>query len=320
MPYPDSPQWHDGRFRNPPGWPERVSFARLLRWWLEEGPRGTPAYTPPRVDNDGSRLREDRRTPSVTWIGHATLLVQAGGFSVLTDPMFSARLGANRRLSPPGLTPTHLPPIDLCVISHDHRDHLDMPSVRALGPEPTFVVPLGIGPLLRRQGVRQVIELDWWQSASVRGRAGAHAEVTLVPAQHYSQRGLFDENRTLWGGIHLALPGAEAYFAGDSGYPAAFAEIGRRFPAIDYALLPIGSYGPRHLMAPQHMDPQDAARAFGELGARRLVPMHWGTFRMTAEPPDEPPRQLREALSATPERLLLLDIGETFWQENPDDA
>jgi L-ascorbate metabolism protein UlaG (beta-lactamase superfamily) len=128
---------------------------------------------------------------------------------------------------------------------------------------------------------------------------------------------LFDENRNLWGGFHLAQSRVSHYFASDTGYPGAFVEIGKRFPGLDHALLPIGAYGPYELMGPQHLGPEQAVKAFDDLGARHLVPMHWGTFRLTSEPLDEPPRLLRAAMAVAPERLRLLAIGETFWEKRP---
>jgi L-ascorbate metabolism protein UlaG (beta-lactamase superfamily) len=241
--------------------------------------------------------------------------VQAGGFAAITDPVFSSSLGPGvRRWAPPGVAMAHLPPVDCCVVSHNHRDHLDLPSLRALGPQVTYVVPLGLGALLRDADLPRVVELDWWEGCTIEGRDGTtSARVTLVPAQHWSQRGPFDANQSLWGGFHLALEGLTAYFAGDTGYPAAFAEIGRRHPGIDFALLPIGAYEPRWFMSPQHMGPDDAVRAFDELGARFLVPMHWGTFRLTDEPMDEPPRVLRELMGGRQDRLIPLCIGQTHW-------
>lgn len=315
MTFPDSPQWSDGRFRNPADWPRRSGLRGFLRWQLAGRPSvQPPGFTPPLVSNDGARLRTEREHPSVTWIGHATLLLQANGVSVLTDPIFSERIsGFVRRLAPPGIALENLPPIDLALISHNHRDHLDEPSVLALGSGVQFAVPLGLGAWFKRRGLTRVLELDWWQSAEF----APGARVTLVPAQHWSQRSLGDVNTTLWGGFVIETAHARFYFAGDTGYPAAFSEIGARCPGIDYALLPIGAYEPRWFMQPQHMSPADAASAFRELRARFLVPMHWGTFRLTDEPLDEPPRLLREVMGAAAGRIVQLGIGETHWAPRP---
>ena len=277
-------------------------------------------YHPPWVANDGAALRENRRGVSITWIGHATVLLQAGGLSMLTDPIWSPDVsGVFRRFAPAGVPGPLLPPIDLVLVSHSHRDHLDEPTVRALGPAPTYVVPLGLGGWFRARGLSRVVELDWWETTEVVGARGGRAIVTMVPAQHWSQRSVADQNRSLWGGYVVDAGERRFYFAGDTGYPAAFREIGRRFPGLDYALLPIGAYAPRWFMAPQHMSPEDAATAFRELGARALVPIHWGTFFLTDEPMDEPPKRLRAALGGDANRILQLAIGES-WFEPPREA
>lgn len=318
--YDRSPRWHDGRFHNPPAWPEMPGVQALLRW-LSSRPDSYPDFTPRTLPNDGARLRAAHGRVSVTWIGHASLLVQLGGLSVLTDPVFSRSLGGiYPRYAPPGIARADLPRIDAVLISHDHRDHLDEASVKSLGPETLFVVPLGLAPWFRARGLVRVVELDWWETLPLRGPDGRTVTVTLVPAQHWSRRGLLDERKTLWGGYVLDAPktpgrtdGARFYFAGDTGYPAAFAEIGRRCGPIDYALLPIGAYAPRWFMHAQHMAPEDTARAFVELRARVLVPMHFATFRLSDEPMAEPPRLLRRALGARATQVAELAIGETLW-------
>jgi L-ascorbate metabolism protein UlaG (beta-lactamase superfamily) len=298
------------RFSNPPEWPKRSGFRGFIKWQFGGRPPRRPRdFVPPRVPNDGSALRARRDEPSVTWIGHATLLVQAGGVAVLTDPVFSSRIGGLvKRLAPPGVALEHLPPLDAVVVSHNHRDHLDEPSVRALGPGTQFVVPMGLGEWFRTRGLSRVIELEWWQTTEI-----GSARITLVPAQHWSQRTISDMNETLWGGYVIEAGGTRFFFAGDTGYPAAFAEVGRRMPGIDYALLPIGAYEPRWFMGPQHLSPEDAAQAFRDLGAHFLVPMHWATFALTDEPLDEPPRLLQKAMGADGGRIIQLAIGETHW-------
>ena len=204
MSYPDSAQWREGRFRNPDEWPRRSGLRAFLRWQLAGRPSMRPTgFVPPRVASDGKRLRADRIQPSVTWIGHATLLVQAHGVSVLTDPIFSDRIsGFVRRLSAPGLALQQLPALDLVVISHNHRDHLDEASVLALGSSVLYAVPLGLGAWFRARGLKRVLELDWWQTEEF--APGAH--VTLVPAQHWSQRGVADVDTTLWGCYVIQTP------------------------------------------------------------------------------------------------------------------
>lgn len=312
--YEQSPQWRNGRFENPPDWPRFPTVREFLRWRVTR-PISFPEFQPRVVENDGMQLRQDRLRTSVTWIGHATLLVQGGGVSVLTDPIFSQRIsGIFSRFAAPGVAMAKLPPIDVVVISHNHRDHLDEPSVKALGPSVHYVVPLGLAAWFRQRGLTQVTELDWWQTTEIKTALGHTAQVTLVPAQHWSRRGLSDDRQSLWGGYVIALAGSHVYFAGDTGYPAAFKEIGRRFANLDYALLPIGAYEPRWFMCAQHISPEDAARAFSDLGARHLIPMHYATFRLSDEPMDEPPLLLQKALGRDIDHLIELAIGETHWQ------
>jgi L-ascorbate metabolism protein UlaG (beta-lactamase superfamily) len=271
------------------------------------------------VPNDGRALRDNVGGISLTWIGHATALIQAGGMSILTDPIFSETIsGFFRRLAPPGVLGWLLPRIDVVVISHNHRDHLDEDSVVALGPRTVYVVPLGMAPWFRRRGLWRVIELDWWETTEIPGPRGGRAVITMVPAQHWSTRELTDRNKSLWGGYVIDAGGRRFYFAGDTGYPAAFEQIGARFPDLDYALLPIGAYEPRWFMKPQHMSPEEAAQAFRELGARTLVPIHWGTFHLTDEPMAEPPRRLRAALGDDADRILELAIGESWFEPPPE--
>ena len=311
-----SPQRRDGRFENPADWPKRFGFGAVLKWQLSPGRPGVPKdFSPPFVENDGKALRENVGGTSVTWIGHATALIQGGGVSILTDPIFSERIsGFMRRYAPPGVLGPLLPPIDVVVISHNHRDHLDEDSVLALGPSVTYVVPLGLGAWFKKRKLTRVIELDWWETTEVIGARGGRTQITLVPAQHWSRRGLVDENQSLWGGYVIAAGGKHFYFAGDTGYPAAFKEIGKRFPDLDYALIPIGAYEPRWFMCSQHISPEQAAIVFHEVGAKKLIPIHWGTFHLSDEPMDEPPRLLQKALGKDADKIMPMAIGESYFE------
>jgi len=319
-PYAQSQQWREGHFENPPEWPHRTGVKDVLKWRLQPRPPShVRPFVAPYQPNDGQRLRANAGGPerSVTFIGHASVLLQAGGVSMLTDPVFSDDVGGLfRRAAPPGVALRDLPPIDLVVISHNHRDHLDEESVRALGPSVHYVVPLGLGAWFRARGLTRVTELDWWQSTVVEGRAG-RATVTLVPAQHWSQRAATDRNQSLWGGYVIDAGGERVFFAGDTGYPAAFAEVGRRFPGIELAILPIGAYAPRWFMHPQHMAPEETAQAFRDLGARILLPVHWATFRLSDEPMDEPPKLLYQAMGTLANRILFLPIGGSWFSGGP---
>ena len=314
--YPSSPQWNAAqhRFVNPPGWPSRVGGVDVLKWWMAGRPPMTPGFRPPFRVNDGLELRANHSRTSVTWIGHATTLVQLGGVNILTDPIFSdGIMGVIQRRAPPGVLLNRLPHIDVVVISHNHPDHLDAPTVDALPADTHYIVGLGGAPWFAARGRHQVTELDWWQSTEVEVR-GQHLRITMVPAQHWSQRAGVNRNRVLWGGYVFEMSGHERfYFAGDTGFPAAFAEIGRRFPSLDFAIMPIGAYEPRWFMHPQHLAPDETAVAFGQLGAKTLVPMHWGTFHLSDEPMAEPPAALYRAMGPRANQILFLPVGGSWF-------
>jgi N-acyl-phosphatidylethanolamine-hydrolysing phospholipase D len=301
-------------------------FSDLVKWRIaamRDGLPPPPNQPTPVAAPDLERLKA--RTASVTWIGHATTLVQSGGLNVLTDPVFSERASplsfiGPKRAQPPGIALADLPPIDVILVSHNHYDHLDVASVRALsdksGGRTLVLVPLGLKPLLEREGVRNVVEMDWWDRRTVNG-----VEFNLVPVQHWSARGLNDRNQTLWGGWAVFAPDLRWYFSGDTGYSRDFADTRARFPAkakdgvlFDIALLAIGAYEPRWFMAEQHMNPAEAVQAHKDLGARRSMGIHWGTFSLTDEPLDAPPRDLaaaRRALGVADGAFFVVKIGET---------
>jgi N-acyl-phosphatidylethanolamine-hydrolysing phospholipase D len=252
--------------------------------------------------------------PSVTWIGHAAFLVRMDGVTFLTDPMFSTRaspvgFAGPKRLAPPGVPLDALPRIDFATLSHDHYDHTDLDSIRALAARGTrFVAGLGMGDLVREAG-GEVIELDWWQSAVL-----GPVEVHCVPAQHFSGRSLGGGDRRLWAGWVIAGPTRRFYHAGDTGYFPGFREIGARLGPIDLAALPIGAYEPPEIMHFVHLNPEEAVRAARDVGARRVVGMHWGTFDLTDEPLDEPPRRMRAAATAAgydDDAAFTMAVGET---------
>ncbi|MFQ5666743.1 MAG: MBL fold metallo-hydrolase [Candidatus Binatia bacterium] len=252
--------------------------------------------------------------PSITWIGHSTMLVRMDGVTFLTDPIFSERaspvsFAGPQRLVAPGVPLEQLPPVDFTVLSHDHYDHTDLPSVRALAARGVrFVVPLGMAELVRQAGATAV-ELDWWEYTTV----GA-VRIHCVPAQHFSGRSLVGANRRLWAGWVIEGPTRRFYHAGDTGYFVGFAEIRRRLGPIDLAAVPIGAYEPAAMMRAVHLSPEEALRAAGDVGATRVVGMHFGTFDLTDEPLDEPPRRfVAEAwrLGVWNERAWVLNVGES---------
>jgi N-acyl-phosphatidylethanolamine-hydrolysing phospholipase D len=300
-------------FTNPAGfrsWPgphiTLPFFARKV-WTSLVGRAGAA----PQVDYDRVAMLEN---PSLTWIGHATLLVRMDGVTFLTDPMFSERASpvsfvGPKRLVAPGVPLEELPPIDFVTLSHDHYDHTDLPSIERLARRGVrFVAGLGMGDLVRESG-GEVVELDWGESV----RMGA-VRVHCVPAQHFSGRSIVGQGRRLWAGWVVEGPTRRFYHAGDTGYFDGFRALRVRFGPIDVAALPIGAYLPAEIMRFVHLDPHEAVRAGLDLGARHVVAMHWGTFDLTDEPLDEPPRRFRAAAAAAnlgPEWAWVLAVGET---------
>jgi L-ascorbate metabolism protein UlaG (beta-lactamase superfamily) len=236
--------------------------------------------------------RADARTVAVSWAGHASWVVRIGGLTVLTDPVWSRRIvGTPARVTPVGIAWSDLPPVDAVVISHNHYDHLDAPTLRQLPRDTPVFVPAGLAGWFRRRRFHHVTELDWWEAAELGG-----VRFDFVPAHHWSKRTLTDTCRSLWGGWVLTDPdGRRVYFAGDTGYGHWFSRIGGRYPGIDLALLPIGAYHPRWWLSDVHCDPEEAVRAAQDLGAGRMAPMHWGTFVLSAEPVLEPLLRVRAA-------------------------
>lgn len=262
-------------------------------------------------------LKTPPETPDITWAGHASFIIRAGGKIILTDPLFSDRASPFSFAGPKRLTPkpydlADLPGIDYVLISHNHYDHLDRATIRRLGSRPRYLVPLGLKAWFTARGIApdRVEELDWWKTAR-----HDDARFTATPAQHWSVRGFSDRNRSLWCGWHIALGGVEIWFCGDTGYnPVQFREIGARLGNIDLALIPIGAYAPRWFMKVQHVNVDEAIMIHREVGAKRALAMHWGTFQLTAEPIDEP-KQLLDAAARDgrlePGEFVTMALGET---------
>ena len=287
-------RWQLGGDRKP--WPPQP---------LDPTPSGNPQALPP----PGS--------VSVTFIGHSTFLLRVGGLTILTDPVFSQRASpvswaGPKRARPPGRAFADLPRVDLLLASHNHYDHMDLPSLRALRrrDNPQVVTPLGNAVHLAKAGLTRVQELDWWQSTELPGGV----RVTATPARHFSARSLRDRNHSLWSGFMLEIAGHRLFFAGDSGAGHHWAEIGRRLGAPDLALLPIGAYEPRAIMAAVHVNPAEAVAAHLALGSAQSVGMHFGTFQLTDEPIDAPPADLavaRAEAGVADTAFVTLGFGET---------
>jgi L-ascorbate metabolism protein UlaG (beta-lactamase superfamily) len=312
------PRDEQGRFVNLDGSGPK-GLGEVLRWSVLDRLTGNRRRTPdrapvPAVAPDLGRLAAPPAPGEgarITWLGHASFLVQLDGISLLLDPVLGEKVVTVRRNVPPALTIEQLPHIDAVLVSHSHYDHLDLPTLKRVGA--VVHAGLGLRGLLEKEGLA-CAEHGWWQSARV-----GPVEVTFVPAQHWSRRTLGDANRTLWGGFVVRGSSATVYHAGDTGWFDGFAEIGQRF-RIDAALLPIGAYDPAWFMSPQHLNPEEALRAFQDLGAATFVAMHWGTFKLADEPLDEPPRRLeaeRARLGLPAERVRVLAVGETIEVRSP---
>ena len=318
----------NGSFRNP--WPdsEPHGFRDLLRWMAER--RTQPrAATPPYGSFPTARPaivypRAGLTDFAATWISHSTVLLQFGGSNVLTDPVFSRRASplqwlGPRRIMDPGLPIAELPPLDIVLLSHNHYDHLDRPAVKRIArtnPATTWIVPPGLARYIRRWGVSEIVELDWGEETMVNA-----VRITATPARHFSGRSFRDRNRSLWCGFALEMGGKRAYFAGDTAYHPEFGAIGARHGPFDFVMIPIGAYDPRWFMGNVHVDPEEAVRIYQDLVAPHpgrplplMLGIHWGTFRLTDEAMDEPPRRTARrwhAAGLDEDRLWIARFGET---------
>lgn len=303
------PFFLNGRYANSPTerphavlLPSVAIYIRML--WHTWGMPVSRTWCAPIHPDDLPRAPE----PFALWIGHSTVLLRVNGMHILTDPIFGAASFLFPRIMPPGLDARWLPKIDLVLISHNHRDHLDHNAIKLLvarNPRTQFLVPMGDRQKLFDLGAQRVVECGWWDSVPISGaQADVHGTCTYLPAKHWSQHGLFDRNRALWGSWMIDVAGTTIYFGGDTAYDSHFLEIAREFPSIDTALLPVGPCEPWPFMEHMHMNAAQAGRAFTDLGARRLVPIHWGTFRFGVERPELPVSRLRTWWAANTSTLL----------------
>jgi len=314
----------EGGFRNPPGSPQNTnSVIETIQAYTDRIWESITGYHPklsadfilsPDEVRQGRAAVEGR--DSLTCLGHASFLIEFGGKTILTDPFLSEYATGvppfgPQRATAPALTVEQLPQIGILLVSHNHYDHLDAPTIEALAGKAGIrvVVPLGMGAFFTQRGYTDVVELDWYEEATAGGVA-----VTAVPAIHGSGRGLSDRNEMLWAGFVLRNGGRKIYFAGDSGYGPVFAQIRRLIGPVDFALVPIGVFEPRRRMKSRHVNPQEALQIGLDLGAGIIVGMHWGTIRLSDEAFEEAPRLFREAADASgisERRAWILKIGES---------
>jgi L-ascorbate metabolism protein UlaG (beta-lactamase superfamily) len=278
------------------------------------------AKWPEDVENRGVPRLNEKLGPDdigLTFVNHATFLIQLPGLNIITDPVWSDRVGpiswiGNKRVRVPGVKLEDLPKIDVIVISHNHCDHLDIGTLKKLNERfsPKILVPIGDKALIESIGIKNVHELDWWESVQI----NPNTRITFTPTQHSSRRGIFDLDQSLWGSYFIQHGGRSVYFGGDAGYSTHYAEIKKRLGSPDIALLGIGDYLPRWFMKPIHMDPAEAVVAHKDLGAKLSIGMHFGTFQNSAEAFDQPQKDLKEALEKemlSQDSFFILHEGET---------
>lgn len=278
------------RFENVYPFPQK-SFWTAMRWRWNRTPATWPTSRPlkqsPRV---GQALKNQQ--VAITWIGHSSFLAEFENFRILMDPVYSKQIGPAGMFGPtrvvePGLSLENTPKIDLILLSHDHFDHMDLPTLEffAKRDNPTIIAGKGNKPLLQDTGFSKIVELNWWENHSLENIV----DITFVPAQHWSTRNLFSRNTTLWGGFYFKMKEKKYYFVGDTGYhPKLFKEIQERVGSPDFSFIPVGAYAERNFMKDQHVNPEEAVAIHQDVKSKVSVGMHFGTFQLTDEPIDEP--------------------------------
>ncbi len=314
----------EGGFRNPSGspvyagtWRDTVSAYtdRISESIQGYEPTLAPEYI---LDSEAVHqgLMHVKGADALTWLGHATFLINLDGKTILTDPFLTDYATGMppfgpKRATPPALTVGELPPIDILIVSHNHYDHLDAATIDALPEKENIhvIVPLGIGPFFTERGYTKVVELDWYGKTDVDGIA-----ITATPAIHHSGRGLFDQNETLWASYLFSSKNQRVFFCSDSAYGPVYPELARKIGPVDYALVPIGVYEPRQRMKSHHMNPAEAVKVGQDLQAKTLISMHWGTIRLSDESFEEPPRRFRQVAGEqdwSEETAWILRVGES---------
>jgi L-ascorbate metabolism protein UlaG (beta-lactamase superfamily) len=272
------------------------TFGQLMTWVLDgkKGPKKVEIET----STEWQELIPDQTNYAV-WIGHATYLINNGDVTILTDPIFSKRaspigFAGPKRMIPPAMTLDDLPKVDVVVVSHNHYDHLDIWSLKKLyklNLETIFLVPAGDRLKLIKAGIKNVYEMQWWDAFNY-----SNTTFHFTPVQHWSKRGLFDRNKSLWGGWFIKSNDLALYHAGDTGYSSDFKTTYKRLGAPDYSFIPIGAYDPRWFMKDSHVNPEEAVQIALDLKTTHSFGMHWGTFTLTDEPVLEPPQRLMAEL------------------------
>ena len=285
-------------YKNSNGKALEKPFKDLIKWMSSDV---KPILSEIEVSDDWKNINLNQDNDYIIWIGHSTFLIKKSGIVILTDPVFSDRASPFKnigpeRLIPPAIPLNQLPQIDFITVSHNHYDHLDIDSLKKiseLNPDAVFLVPAGDLRLVKRKRIDNSYEFNWWETFSTDGLT-----FTFTPVQHWSKRGLFDRNKSLWGGWYMNFNDYGMYHAGDTGYSNDFIDTKLKLGAPKYAFIPIGAYNPEWFMAESHVNPEDAIQVMLDLEAEKAFGMHWGTFALTDEDTLEPPARLKEALKS----------------------
>lgn len=313
---PASDHFNGSKFLNGEGYNEQ-GFVQLLKWATN---RSLGEWTElSEKDIEYGKKPADRISDStqvITYVNHSTFLIQTDSLNILTDPVYSERVSpfsfaGPKRMRPPGIRFEDLPNIDLVLISHNHYDHLDINTIKKIQAafDPLFITPLGVDLYLNKNGVSKTISLDWWEETTV----SDSIDIAAVQAQHFSSRGPFDRDKTLWAGFVIKSQKGNIYFAGDTGYNTFFKEIGERYSPIKTALIPIGAYIPRWFMSPVHVDPVQAIQIHKDVKAELSIGMHFGTFPLADDGHDDPINEFSAAVGK--ESFVLLGEGEKITRE-----
>lgn len=308
-----SDNFDGSKFINRPGFQEK-GFGDLLKWGLNRNLGPWTELTEKDVEfGQKPAKRINDSTQVITYVNHSTFLIQTDGLNILTDPVWSERVSpfsftGPKRMRPPGIRFEDLPDIDYVLISHNHYDHLDISTILDLEAkhQPTFIVPLGIDLYLEKNGIDKTIALNWWEGTSL----SDSVSVDAVEAQHFSSRGMFDRDKTLWAGFVIQSPKGNIYFAGDTGYNDFFTDIGERYAPIKTAIIPIGAYIPRWFMGPVHVDPAQAVQIHHDVNAELSIGMHFGTFPLADDGKQQPLNDLEIALNG--ENFIVIEEGKSI--------
>jgi len=283
-------------YKNTNGKAIEKPFKDLVKWMNSDV---NPNLSSIEVSNEWKNINLNQDNDYIIWIGHSTFLIKKAGTVILTDPIFSDRASPFKNIGPERLIPPviplkELPRIDFVTVSHNHYDHLDINSLKKiseLNPDAVFLVPAGDLKLLKKKRINNVYEFNWWETFKVE-----ELTFTFTPVQHWSKRGLFDRNKSLWGGWYINFNDYGMYHAGDTGYSKDFIDTRLKLGAPKYAFIPIGAYDPEWFMAESHVNPEDAVQIMIDLEAEKAFGMHWGTFALTDEDTLEPPTRLKDSL------------------------